>query len=94
MITVGDTGPGIPAQHLPHIFDRFYKVDGSRAGSTIPSGSGLGLSIVQAIVTRHGGSVRASNAAGAGAEFTIFLPLNESAGLPVSTSRSSESVSS
>ena len=71
---VRDTGPGIPAEHLPHIFDRFYKVDGSRAGSTIPSGSGLGLSIVQAIVTSHGGSVTAANAAGGGAEFTIVLP--------------------
>ena len=74
-MTVGDTGPGIPATHLPHIFDRFYKADGSRAGSTIPSGSGLGLSIVRAIVTQHGGSVTAANAPGGGAEFTIVLPV-------------------
>jgi signal transduction histidine kinase len=74
VLSVRDTGPGIAPEHLPHIFDRFYKVDGSRAGSTIPSGSGLGLSIVQAIVTRHGGEVTASNAPGGGAEFTIVLP--------------------
>ncbi len=74
VLAVRDTGPGIPAEHLPHIFDRFYKADGSRAGSTIPSGSGLGLSIVQAIVTSHGGTVTASNAPGGGAEFNIVLP--------------------
>ena len=82
VVTVRDTGPGIPLEHLPHIFDRFYKVDGSRAGSTIPSGSGLGLSIVQAIVASHGGSVMASNAAGGGAEFTILLPTTAAAVLP------------
>jgi signal transduction histidine kinase len=74
VLTVRDTGPGIPAEHLPHIFDRFYKADGSRAGNTIPSGSGLGLSIVQAIVTSHGGSVSAGNAPSGGAEFTLVLP--------------------
>lgn len=73
-ITVRDTGPGIPPEHLPHIFDRFYKVDGSRAGGPIRSGSGLGLSIVQAILDSHGGTVTASNASAGGAEFTIILP--------------------
>jgi signal transduction histidine kinase len=73
-LTVEDTGPGIPAKHLPHVFDRFYKVDVSRASTDTPSGSGLGLSIVQAIVTRHGGRVTAGNAAGAGARFEIRLP--------------------
>jgi signal transduction histidine kinase len=73
-IAVRDTGPGIPDEHLPHIFDRFYKVDASRAGTTIPSGSGLGLSIVQTIVHRHGGVVRASNAPGGGALFEVVLP--------------------
>ena len=81
-VVVGDTGPGIPPEHLPHIFDRFYKVDGSRAGSTIPSGSGLGLSIVQAIVTTHGGTVSAANAAGGGAEFTILVPAATETALP------------
>src|SRR6185295_7039882 len=52
-ITIADTGPGIPPEHLPHVFDRFYKADASRAGTRVPSGSGLGLSIVRAIVVRH-----------------------------------------
>jgi two-component system sensor histidine kinase BaeS len=73
-ITVRDTGPGIPAEHLPHIFDRFYKVDASRTTSGAASGSGLGLSIVRAIVERHGGRVTAANAAGGGALFAIGLP--------------------
>ena len=74
-LAVQDTGPGIPSEHLPHVFDRFYKADASRAGTTIASGSGLGLSIVQTIVRRHGGDVRASNAPGGGALFEIFLPV-------------------
>ena len=53
-ITVEDSGTGIPAEHLSHIFDRFYKADASRGDST---GSGLGLSIVKAIVVRHGGRI-------------------------------------
>lgn len=78
-ITVTDTGPGIPAEHLPHIFDRFYKADAARAGTRVPSGSGLGLSIVRAIVVRHGGEVRASNAPEGGAVFTLILPAAGSA---------------
>jgi signal transduction histidine kinase len=73
-ITVRDTGPGIPVEHLPHIFDRFYKVDASRTATGTPSGSGLGLSIVRAIVERHGGTIAASNAPGGGAQFEIVLP--------------------
>jgi len=73
-ITVSDTGPGIAAAHLPHIFDRFYKADASRAGTSIRSGSGLGLSIVRAIVHRHGGEVSAANQPGGGAVFTLLLP--------------------
>jgi signal transduction histidine kinase len=73
-ITITDSGPGIPPEHLPHIFDRFYKADASRAGTTIPSGSGLGLSIVQAIVGRHRGEVHASNAPDGGAQFELLLP--------------------
>jgi signal transduction histidine kinase len=74
VLSVEDTGPGIPPEHLPRVFDRFYKVDESRTGTAVPSGSGLGLSIVQTIVARHGGSVFASNVAGAGARFEIVLP--------------------
>jgi two-component system OmpR family sensor kinase len=73
-ITVSDSGSGIAREHLPHIFDRFYKADGARAGTLIPSGSGLGLSIVRAIVVRHGGDVEASNAPDGGAVFTMRLP--------------------
>ncbi|MEO5896863.1 MAG: HAMP domain-containing sensor histidine kinase [Vicinamibacterales bacterium] len=73
-ITVEDTGPGISHEHLPHVFDRFYKADASRAGTKIPSGSGLGLSIVQTIVSRHGGEVHATNRSGGGAAFEILLP--------------------
>jgi signal transduction histidine kinase len=53
-VTVTDRGPGIPREHLPHVFDRFYKGDAAR---TQTGGSGLGLSIVKAIVERHGGTI-------------------------------------
>ena len=68
-ITVRDSGPGIPAEHLPLIFDRFYKADAARKAA---GGSGLGLSIVKAIVERHGGTITARN--DGGAVFEIVLP--------------------
>lgn len=72
-LAVRDSGPGIPPEHLDRLFDRFYKVDASRtAGSQ--TGSGLGLSIVQAIVGRHRGAVTAANAPDGGAVFEIVLP--------------------
>ncbi len=74
VLTVEDTGPGIPGEHLERVFDRFYKVDESRTGTEVPSGSGLGLSIVQAIVHRHQGTITASNVPGGGARFEIRLP--------------------
>jgi signal transduction histidine kinase len=74
-IAVRDTGPGIPPEHLDRIFDRFYKVDASRAGTTVPSGSGLGLSIVRATVLRHHGEIHVSNAPDGGAVFTLLLPV-------------------
>ena len=70
-LRVHDSGPGIPAGHLPLIFDRFYKVDASRKAA---GGSGLGLSIVRAIVERHGGTVSAHNEGGA--VFDVLLPLS------------------
>lgn len=73
-IAVHDSGPGIPPEHLARIFDRFYKVDAARAAAEAQSGSGLGLSIVKAIVERHGGTLTASNAPGGGAMFEISLP--------------------
>jgi signal transduction histidine kinase len=72
-LAVRDTGPGIAPEHLPHIFERFYKADAARSASPL-SGSGLGLSIVQAIVERHGGTVTASNAPDGGAVFEIVIP--------------------
>jgi len=73
-IAVEDSGAGVPEEHLPRVFDRFYKVDVSRTGTALPSGSGLGLSIVHAIVSRHGGTITASNTPGGGARFEIEFP--------------------
>jgi two-component system sensor histidine kinase BaeS len=70
-IRVRDSGRGIAAEHLPLIFDRFYKVDAARKAA---GGSGLGLSIVKAIVERHGGTIVAFN--DQGAVFEIVLPEN------------------
>lgn len=72
VITVRDTGHGIPREHLPHVFERFYKADAARSGSS--AGSGLGLSIVKAIIERHGGSVAVTSTPGAGTTFTLRLP--------------------
>jgi signal transduction histidine kinase len=58
---------------VPHIFERFYKADAARSATKM-SGSGLGLSIVQAIVERHGGRIAASNAPEGGAVFEITIP--------------------
>ena len=72
VMTVADTGSGIAPEHLPYVFDRFYKADPSRAGQA--GGSGLGLSIVKAIVERHGGSVTATSRAGGGTTFRLKFP--------------------
>ena len=69
VLSVRDNGPGIPEAHLPLIFDRFYKVDSARRAA---GGSGLGLSIVKAIIERHGGTIAARNEHGA--VFDIMLP--------------------
>jgi signal transduction histidine kinase len=71
--TVSDTGIGIDAQHLPHIFERFYRVDPSRARST--GGTGVGLTIARAICEAHGGTLTVhSDGLGKGATFTMTLP--------------------
>ena len=77
VLSVRDTGPGIPAEHLPFVFERFYKVDPSRAQDA--PGSGLGLSIVKAIVERHGGTIAVDSARGGGSVFTLRLPAQTSA---------------
>jgi signal transduction histidine kinase len=71
-IDVVDTGVGIDATELPHIFERFYR--GSRAHEARGSGSGLGLAIVRSIVDIHGGTVAVESAPGAGSRFTVQLP--------------------
>jgi len=74
-LTVSDTGSGIPSHELPHIFDRFYRVD--KARSRALGGAGLGLSIAHRIVTMHGGKIEASSEGvpGRGATFSVWLPL-------------------
>ena len=72
-ITVTDTGSGIPAEHLPHVFDRFYRVDESRDRAT--GGAGLGLAIVRRLAEAQGGAAAASSAGpGRGATFIVTLP--------------------
>ena len=69
-----DTGPGIPAEDLPHIFERFYRAEKSRTrGKT--TGFGLGLSIVNWIVERHGGRIEVDSKEGAGTSFALWLPV-------------------
>lgn len=71
-LDVVDNGPGIAPEHLERVFDRFFRLDVSRARKS--GGSGLGLAIVAAIVQHHSGSVEAANESGRGARFTVRLP--------------------
>jgi signal transduction histidine kinase len=71
LIAVSDTGPGVPADELPRIWDRLFRGDTSRS----ERGLGLGLSLVKAIVEAHGGSVTVRSAPGQGATFTVRLPI-------------------
>lgn len=70
-LTVADTGDGIPAEHLPHVFERFYRADTARDRDH--GGSGIGLAIVKAVVEAHGGRISAASS-GTGTTFTITLP--------------------
>jgi heavy metal sensor kinase len=74
-ITVEDHGPGIPADELPHIFERFYRGDPSRNRAT--GGFGLGLAIAKALVEAYGGSINADSTPGAGTRMTVELPASE-----------------
>lgn len=72
-VTISDNGPGIPPEHLPHIFDRFYQAPRPDGEKRI-RGSGLGLAIVQGLVEKHGGIIEVSSVMGEGTEFKIYLP--------------------
>jgi heavy metal sensor kinase len=78
-IVVADTGRGIPREHLPYIFDRFYRVTGSGTAPTPEQGLGLGLSFVAWIATAHGGSVAVESTPGEGTRFTVQLPVDPAA---------------
>ena len=72
VVSVRDTGIGIPPEHLPRVFDRFYRVD--KARTRTEGGTGLGLSIVRSIVTAHGGTVELVSTPGQGTICTVMLP--------------------
>ena len=71
---VSDTGPGIPEEEIPRVFERFYRVEKSRARSEHGRGSGLGLAIVHELVTAHGGVISVASQAGHGTTFIVKLP--------------------
>ncbi|OLC80479.1 MAG: hypothetical protein AUH72_11515 [Acidobacteria bacterium 13_1_40CM_4_65_8] len=83
-LTVSDEGPGIPDHDLSRVFERFYRVDKSRARD--PGGTGLGLAIVKHLVDLHGGTVRAENGPQGGARFTITLTASALASRPATSS--------
>ena len=81
-VRVTDTGPGIPSEHLAHLFDRFYRVDESRTRNedeadeaSSPTGSGVGLAIVEGIAKLHNGTIEVESEPGQGSMFEIVLPL-------------------
>jgi signal transduction histidine kinase len=71
-LSVSDTGPGIPAEDLPHIFERFYRADHARSREV--GGTGLGLAIGQVIAEAHGGRIEVESGVGVGSTFTVLLP--------------------
>ena len=83
-VHISDNGPGISAEHIPHLFDRFYQVDKARTqqyendinqGDQSPSGAGLGLSIAQWIVQAHDGEIRVESESGKGTTFEVTFPI-------------------
>jgi signal transduction histidine kinase len=78
VLSVRDTGSGIPAEDMPHVFDRFFRGDPARQ----TGGTGLGLAIARLIVEQHGGSIELFSEPGRGSTFRVFLPLNQPAVAP------------
>ena len=90
IIAVRDTGPGIAAQHLPHLFELFYRVDAVRGGGS--GHSGLGLALAAWLIRAHGGQLSVESRVGVGTVFTLSLPLASRA--PTHRSRDLEAVQS
>ncbi|XXF77198.1 GAF domain-containing protein [Myxococcaceae bacterium GXIMD 01537] len=84
VISVHDTGGGIPAEELPHVFDRYWR---ARSAEKTTRGVGLGLAIVKGIIESHGGEIRAESALGQGSTFTFTLPLSGPPDAPPSPMR-------
>lgn len=76
-LTISDTGPGIPPEDLPHIFERFYRAEKARTRSKDGKGFGLGLSIAYWIIRHHGGEIEVESRIGQGTNFTVWLPTFE-----------------
>jgi two-component system, OmpR family, sensor kinase len=89
VLTVTDTGSGIAAEHLPHLFERFYRADKSRSRAI--GGAGLGLAICQAIVAAHGGTIEVQSAVGEGTTLTVSLPAESVPGTPAQAQSSTSS---
>jgi signal transduction histidine kinase len=87
-LTVSDTGVGIPQEDLPHIFDRFYRVD--KARNRLQGGSGLGLAIAKWIVQAHGGGIQVNSRVGEGTTFTVTLPVSQTQVIPAAAAEQEE----
>jgi signal transduction histidine kinase len=74
-VYVTDTGQGIAADNLPHVFERFYRADKARSRSSGPGGTGLGLSIVRSVIKAHGGEISIDSQEGKGTSVRFTLPI-------------------